>query len=112
MSGELLGESPRPVGRMRVDAAVLMITGLGLALRDSVADVLAGVRADTHPPLYFLLLHFWIRLFGESDLALRSLSALFGVLALPVIFAAAARLAGRRVGVLAALFSALSPWQI
>lgn len=38
------------------------------------------IKADNHPPLYYLALKFWIGLFGTSELAIRSLSVLFGVL--------------------------------
>ncbi|NJM49353.1 MAG: hypothetical protein HC860_26870 [Alkalinema sp. RU_4_3] len=38
------------------------------------------------PPLYFLLLRGWCHLFGPSVTAMRSLSALFGVLLLPVSY--------------------------
>lgn len=34
---------------------------------------------EVHPPLYFLLLHLWISVFGDSVLAIRSLSAVAGV---------------------------------
>lgn len=34
---------------------------------------------DVHPPLYFLLLHVWITVFGDSVLAIRSMSAVAGV---------------------------------
>lgn len=34
---------------------------------------------DPHPPLYYWLLHFWTVLFGDSELAVRSLSAVFGI---------------------------------
>ena len=36
-------------------------------------------QTDTHPPLSYFLLHFWMRVFGSSEVAVRSLSALFGV---------------------------------
>ncbi len=36
-------------------------------------------RTDAHPPLYYLLLHFWLGL-GDSPAVVRSLSALVGIL--------------------------------
>lgn len=40
----------------------------------------------TAPPLYYLLQHFWVGLFGNSESAVRALSALFGTLSLPVFY--------------------------
>jgi uncharacterized membrane protein len=39
-----------------------------------------------NPPLYFALLHQWIRLFGEGELSLRLPAALAGVAAVPAMF--------------------------
>jgi uncharacterized membrane protein len=52
-----------------------------------------ALRRDGAPPLYYVLLHFWTAIFGTSDLAVRSLSGVFGVAALPLMW-----LAGRRIG--------------
>ena len=46
---------------------------------------------SNHPPLYFLLTHYWLALFGPhqgwvSVAAVRSLAALFGVLSIPAVF--------------------------
>ena len=61
-----------------------------------------GWRTETNPPLYFLLLDGWIALFGQSAIAVRALSLLFGAATVPVVFLigrAAARRAGQDAGV-------------
>ncbi|GAB4512425.1 MAG: hypothetical protein OHK0046_11910 [Anaerolineae bacterium] len=42
-------------------------------------DMFPRIAADTHPPLYYLLLRGWIGLAGDSALALRYLSALISL---------------------------------
>jgi len=42
--------------------------------------VLAQSSFDVHPPLFFLLEYYWIKLFGFSETATRSLPALLGLL--------------------------------
>ena len=49
------------------------------------------MQESTHPPLYFILTHQWLKLFSPqsglvSIVQARSLSALFGVLGIPAIF--------------------------
>ena len=39
-----------------------------------------------HTPIYFFILHFWIKLFGTSEFALRSLSVIFGILSIPLTY--------------------------
>jgi mannosyltransferase len=72
--------------------------------------VIAG-GADTHPPLYPVLLFVWLRLSGSAAFATRSLSALIGTLAVPLIFVFAQRLVSDRPRVkwFAALLAAVSP---
>ena len=41
---------------------------------------------DTNPPFYILLIHFWIKVFGDSEVALRSVSAISGSLACSIFF--------------------------
>lgn len=59
-----------------------------LVARDfSVAEILAQFSpGDFHPPLYYLMLHFWIQVFGTSEVAIRMLSVLFGVATIWVVF--------------------------
>jgi uncharacterized membrane protein len=51
-------------------------------------DTVNSVRLEDpyHPPLYYILLHFWVQKFGSSVSALRSLSTLFSILMLPAIY--------------------------
>ena len=75
-------------------------------------DFAGSSSVDQHPPLYFLLLHGWIRLSGETDLALRFPSVFFATLLVPLLYAMGVRLRSARAGSLAALFGALSPFYL
>lgn len=44
-------------------------------------EIVEALRHDGHPPLYYLLLGGWIRLFGTSEVAVRSLSGILSVVA-------------------------------
>jgi uncharacterized membrane protein len=55
-------------------------------------EMVARVRADVHPPFYFILLWLWTKLAGDSELGLRILSAWMGMLALAGTCALGARL--------------------
>ena len=46
------------------------------------------LRDDGAPPLYYVLLHFWMKVFGTSDLGARSLSGVIGMLTLPAAWVA------------------------
>src|SRR4051812_33174976 len=54
--------------------------------RISVSDIVILTRGDVHPPLYYLLLHFWMKLFGETEIAVRMLSVIFSVLTVFVVY--------------------------
>ncbi len=82
-------------------------TSLFLA-RKPVLEVIAWTAKDIHPPLYYLLLHFW-RVFGESETALRGLSAVAGALSVAAIYALGARLFDRRTGLIAGALLTLAP---
>ncbi|MEM3126898.1 MAG: glycosyltransferase family 39 protein [Candidatus Woesearchaeota archaeon] len=40
------------------------------------------VNKDNHAPLYFIILHFWIKFFGITEVSTRMLSTIFGVFAI------------------------------
>src|SRR6476469_10551511 len=65
------------------------------------------LRQDGSPPLYYLLLGLWIRVFGDSERATHTLSLLFGLACIPLAYAAARSLFDRRTGLVCALLAAL-----
>jgi uncharacterized membrane protein len=69
------------------------------------------VRIDQHPPLYYLLLRFWMCI-GDDIVTVRAFSALASTLTIPVIYALGRRLFGAKVGLLAATILALSPFHV
>jgi mannosyltransferase len=70
------------------------------------------VRIDQHPPLYYLLLHYWIALNGDTPYAVRLLSALFGTGTIPIIYLIGKRISGAVTGLAAAVFLAFSLFNI
>jgi len=66
-------------------------------------------QTESTPPLYYCLAWLWARVFGYGEAALRSLSALAGVVMIPVVSGAGARLVSRRAGLYAASFATCSP---
>jgi len=79
--------------------------------RMNLASVVAWAAGDIHPPLYYLALHLWLG-FGQSEFAVRALSALFGVMTVVIVYALARELFDPRVAWLSALLLALSPLHI
>lgn len=65
--------------------------------------------SESTPPLYYALVWPWTHVLGTGEVGLRSLSALFGVASVVVIWALARRLAGDAGGLLAALLAAVNP---
>ena len=60
-----------------------------------LGDIRDALERDGHPPLYYVLLHVWGSIVGWSPWALRALSGLFGVAALPLAWWAGLRVGGR-----------------
>ncbi len=79
----------------------------------SVVDMLHLIaKIDQHPPLYYLLLHYWIALRGATPASVHLLSALFGTATIPVIYLIGKRMSGVVVGLAAAMILAFSPFNI
>ena len=88
------------------EALTLNIAKLPLSQLDE------ALRRDGAPPLYYVMLHFWVRAFGTSDMAVRALSGVFSTATLPFAWLAGRRLGGRVGGASVLVLVASSPFAI
>jgi mannosyltransferase len=65
--------------------------------------------SESTPPLYYCVAWVWARAFGYNETGLRALSAVIGVVTVPVMYAATARLVSVRAGLIAAALTACNP---
>jgi mannosyltransferase len=122
-------------GRAAIVSAVAGLTALGVAVRfaslglqsyhhdeaitamrvlsGSFGEMLHMVKvSESNPPLYYALSWVWAQAFGTGEVALRSLTALFGAATVPVGYLIGRQLASRRAGLVLAALVALNPMLI
>ena len=112
------------IGLILAIAAALRFAGLGSQplwldegyswwdAQQSLADLWHLVpQCDPHPPLYFAMLKGWIDGFGDGAFAMRALSALLGI-ATTFVVILSGREIDRKVGWLAGVMFALTPFQV
>ena len=79
--------------------------------RMDLPTLIKWTSLDIHPPLYYILLHYWISL-GETEAMIRGLSALSGLLTVVIVYELGFVLFDRLVGLFAALLLAVNPFHI
>ena len=86
--------------------------GLSVGIADRpLGDIPEALKKDGSPPLYYMLLHFWLNLAGSSEVGVRSLSVLFALLAIPVAFWAGRAVWGtNKAGWFSAVLMAFNPF--
>ena len=132
----------RPQLRTRSALGLILLAGAALRLYrlgadslwydETVSTYLAGSRlpellrhtaGDIHPPGFYILLRGWLVLMGYPtghadahgiglEFSAAFFSLFFGVLLIALVYALARRVANDRVGLIAALLVALSPYNI
>lgn len=106
-------------------AALVRLTALGreslwldeaisyLAAQLPLEQIASNTVQSSHPPLYYLLLHFWLRLVPNADTAVKLLSTIFGIALIPATYWLCQLLFGNRtVSLTTATLTAISPFHI
>ncbi|MGC9436290.1 MAG: glycosyltransferase family 39 protein, partial [Methanomicrobiales archaeon] len=80
--------------------------------RQTLSGIWTSVAGgEFNPPLFYWMEHAML-VFGDSEFVLRFLPALFGVLAIPVMYCIATVFGDRKVGLLAATLMTFSPFAV
>ncbi len=87
--------------------------GFGIYLtKFNILDIAHYTGRDVHPPFYYVVLKGWEMCFGTSELAVRSLSVLFAMIAIGFGFFIIRRLFGRRAAILSLPILVLAPMTV
>lgn len=101
------------VARLWPRRALWLDEAQSVAIASEAITAIPGVlRTDGAPPAYYLLLHGWMALFGDSDVAVRSLSVILSLITLAVLAVAMRRMAGIGAAVAVTVLLATSPFVI
>jgi uncharacterized membrane protein len=114
-----LGHSFRTVALDQIVTLDDLLQPLQVEPQAGVRQVVGNLLSESnHPPLYFVLTHWWLRLFPAVDglvsvWGARSLSAILGVAAIPAMFGLSwLAFRSRLIGQIAAALMAVSPFAV
>ena len=92
-------------------ASLWMDEGLSIGIASQpFFDIPTVLRQDGAPPLYYLMLHVWMEIFGRSPSATQGLSVAISLLAIPGGLWAGWTLFNRRAGLICATLAAFNPF--
>lgn len=109
------------IGALVVGIALRFVTRSPLWLDEALSANIAhlpigqipeALRHDGHPPLYYLLLHAWMAVFGTGDFAVRSLSGVCSLAALPLAWMIGRRRGGSLLAWLTVGVLAMAPFAL
>lgn len=99
------------VGRFFVTSPLWLDEALSVNISKlGVSDIFEALRHDGHPPLYYLLLHGWMKVFGDGDHAVRALSGVITIATIPLAYLVGLSIGTKRLAITTALVFALSPY--
>lgn len=105
-------------------ASVVRFTGLlrrdfwydeaftGVAVRETLRDMISMIINDVHPPLYYIALKMFSSFFDYSVFGIRLFSAIFGVLCVWAVYLVAKELFDRKAALWASFVVSVSPFAI
>lgn len=94
-----------------LDTGFWIDEGLSVGIADRpLLDIPGILRQDGAPPLYYMLLHAWLGIAGDSEVATHSLSLIFALLCVPAAWWALRAPFGVRTAWIGAALAALNPF--
>lgn len=81
-------------------------------IQQPIGEIIAITTTDVHPPLYYVIMHVWQLIFGNSVASLRGFSVTCGVLTIALLFLLLQKLFSKRIAVFGSFLAALGPFLI
>lgn len=78
----------------------------------TITGIIDSSYYDSHPPLDYIIFHFWIKIFGDSESSTRCLSVIFGVLSVYFIYRVGELLFNKEIGILSSFILSISLYSI
>ena len=89
-----------------------LVLSNGRSFQENLFGIVGRENGDKYQPLYYLVLFYWRSLFGDSEFAIRSLSALLGVGSVIVIFFTTLRIYGKKHALWSSIILAVSAFSV
>ncbi len=84
-----------------------------LLIKYNWGEMMYRIGLDVHPPAYYIVLRLWHYVFSDALWSLRGMSVFFGILTIVAVYGLVkTSFKSEKAAILAALFVALSPFQI
>jgi mannosyltransferase len=68
-------------------------------IQQPIREIIAITTTDVHPPLYYVIMHVWQSIFGNSVASLRGFSVTCGVLTIALLFLLLQKLFSKRIAI-------------
>src|SRR5258708_1476796 len=82
-----------------------------LLCKEQLRNIFWQRSVDVHPPLSYVLMHFWV-VVNSSEIWLRLLSVIFGVLTVWVLYIFSSKIFSEKIALLSSFFLSISPYHI
>ncbi|MBW4564182.1 MAG: glycosyltransferase family 39 protein [Mojavia pulchra JT2-VF2] len=109
-------QTPGDTPAVLAEYTSLLSLPIEAGLREVFSTFIQLIRSllggEPHPPLFFLSQHFWLRLFGNSEAAMRSLNTLFSIAAIGSAYGLGRVFIGHRGGLLLAALIGINPFYL
>ncbi|MEH1832400.1 MAG: glycosyltransferase family 39 protein [Nostoc sp.] len=84
----------------------------GTSVQENLFTIINREAGDKYQPLYYLVLFYWRSVFGDSEFAIRSLSALLGVGSVIAVFFTSLRVYGKKHALWSSMILAVSSFSV
>jgi uncharacterized membrane protein len=92
-----------------LDEAASITLANSAGIQEAINHLNYATWLDNHPIFYYFILHYWIKFFGTSEIALRSLSAVFGIAIIVFTYYVGKELIDKNIGILASILLLVNP---